>query len=114
MKALKIFLITSFVLLIGATLVVGYVWVKLQAPTSTSTKTPSPAVSTEGIKIDTSKVTEEQKELAKKVGVDLNEVVITEEMISCAQEKLGTERIQEITGGDNPTTLESISLLGCL
>lgn len=113
MKALKIFLITSFILLLAASATVGYVWFKLQAPAMDSQKSNS-AEAAEGIRIDTSSVTDDQKALAEKVGINLDEVVITKEMISCAEQKLGAERLQEISDGDSPTTIESISLLGCL
>jgi len=124
MKALKIFLITSFVLLLVAAGAVGFVWTKFQAVTQEvsnettfipSEETPvANIVPEEGIKIDTSDITNEQKALAQKLGINLDEVTITPEMISCAEQKLGSARIEEISAGESPTTLESISLLGCL
>jgi len=124
MKALKIFLITSFVLLLVAAGAVGFVWTKFQAVTQgvskdttfiPSEKTPvANTVPEEGIKIDTSEITDEQKALAQRIGINLDEVIITSEMISCAEQKLGSARIEEISAGESPTTLESISLLGCL
>ncbi len=121
MKAIKIFLITSAILIIVAMGVVGYVWFKIQQNISSDTAfTPSdqtPIANTipeEGIKIDTSSLTDDQKALAEKVGINLDEVVITQEMVSCAEQKLGAERAQEIADGDSPTALESVSLLGCL
>jgi len=130
MKPLKIFLIVVIFLLLGALGAVGYVWTKIQnitqeaAPTETVESVPAfvesedtPIANTvpeTGIKIDTTAVSEDQKAAAAKVGIDLDSVVITPEMVSCAEQKLGSARVQEIMHGASPTTLESITLLGCL
>ena len=128
MKALTIFLITGLVFLVIAAGAVGYVWFKLQNTLSTdavptaekvdfveSPETPiANTVPAQGIQLDTSAVSDSQKAVAEKVGIDLDAVVITPEMVSCAEQKLGSARVQEIMAGAAPTTLESISLLGCL
>lgn len=137
MKALTLFLITATILLLIAAGAIGYVWIKLQntldARSSTSegtsgvsvetTDTPvvnietikaDTTIPTEGIKIDTSSVSEEQKAIAEKLGIDIDNIIITPEMVSCAERKLGSQRMQEIMEGSSPTTLEGISLLGCL
>jgi len=130
MKQIKIFLIAGFILLFIAAAAVGYVWFKVQhtlqeasveesvqvtPPFVESEETPvANTVPDEGIKIDTSAVSAEQKAVAEKVGIDLDTVVITPEMVSCAELKLGSARIAEIINGASPTALESISLLGCL
>ena len=129
MKALKIYLSVGLILLLIAMCVVGYVWLKLQSaltPTVNndsgevvdfvkSEQTPvANTVPQEGIKLNSSAISVEQKAVAEKVGIDLDAVVVTPEMISCAEQKLGSERIQEIMNGASPTTLESMSLLGCL
>jgi len=137
MKPLKIFFLTGLLLLLVAIGVAGYVWLKVQQLTKTepipeinsgldqktvpsapdfveSEDTPiANIVPQEGIKIDTTAVSEDQKTAAKKVGIDLDSVVITPEMVSCAEKKLGSTRVQEIMGGSSPSTLESISLFGC-
>jgi hypothetical protein len=130
MSSLKSFLITGFVLLLIAAGAVGYVWFKLQSALSdTSNETSqeevvyfiqsddTPIANTvpdEGIQIDTSSVSVDQKAAAEKVGIDIDSIVITPEMISCAELKLGSPRLQEIIEGASPTTLESISLIPCL
>jgi len=130
MKQLKIFLLVGFVLLFIAAGAVGYVWLKLQHALQTvptidveqvtpvfveSDDTPvANTVPEEGIPIDTSTVSAEQKEVAKKVGIDLDTIVITPQMVSCAEQKIGSTRVAEIMNGSSPTTLEGISLLGCL
>lgn len=127
MKQLKIFIVISAVLLLIAAGAVGYVWLKLQQTLKTTTPetgseqirvpvtTPvAETIPAAGVKLNTSAVSEDQKAAAEKVGIDLDEVTITPEMVSCAENKLGSERVVEIMNGASPTMLESISLLGCL
>lgn len=129
MKKLKVFIIVSVVLLLIAAGAVGYVWLKLQQTLKTQTNTQNiteqqitvpfstpvaQTVPAAGIKLNTSAVSEGQKAAAEKVGIDLDSVTITPEMVSCAENKLGSDRVMEIMGGASPTMFESVSLLGCL
>jgi hypothetical protein len=109
--------------------VVGYVWFKIQntlqdvgvesmgetvdfVPTKT---TPvANTVPVEGIKINTNAVSDAQKSIAEKVGVDLDAVTITPEMVACAEVKIGSARVQEILDGASPTTMEGITMLSCV
>ena len=68
----------------------------------------------EGMKIDSKIITNEQKAMAEKVGIDVDSISITPEMVGCAEKKLGEGRLQEIINGTSPSVLESMSLLGCL
>lgn len=55
-----------------------------------------------------------QKSLLSTAGIDYDTFIITPDMIVCAEEKLGRERFSAVVGGDSPSTLETMSLLGCL
>lgn len=129
MKQIKIFLAIGFVLLFIAAGAVGYVWFKIQNTLPDASITPvqdkvefvpsdtTPVANTvpkEGINIDTSSVSDTQKATAEQLGINLDTVTITPEMVSCAEKKLGSTRLQEIMSGASPSTLEGISLLGCL
>ena len=130
MKQVKIFLAVGFVLLFIAAGAVGYVWITLQdalqevpepdteqaAPSmfESNETAISDTVPEEGIVVDTSTISADQKAVAEKIGIDLDTFVITAEMVSCAEQKLGSARIEEIMNGSAPTVFESVSLLGCL
>ena len=139
MSKLKIFLLIGLFLLVSALAASGYVWFKLQQTLSGATsgllesvtgnvdaekeveafvpsaETPiANSLPKEGLKIDSSAITDEQKVMAEKVGIDLDGVAITPEMVGCAEKKLGEGRLQEIMDGASPSVLESMSLLGCL
>jgi len=68
----------------------------------------------EGIVIDPDVLSPTQKAIAEKVGIDVESMTITPEMIACAQEKLGIARTQEIAEGSTPTILEALSLAACI
>jgi len=38
---------------------------------------------------------------------------VTAAMFTCAEEKLGTDRITEIQNGATPSAIEGVSLVGC-
>ena len=59
-------------------------------------------------------LTDEQKDQFEKFGLNPDAFVITEEMMLCAEKKLGAGRVDEIIGGASPTPLESFSLVGCI
>jgi len=129
MKQLKIFIIISFVLLLVATLAVGFVWYKLQitiqnaqedgetvnpeivVPVTTPVAKTVPA---QGVTIPNDAISSEQKAAAKKVGLDLDSITITPSMVQCAEVKIGSSRVQAILEGGTPSALESVSLLSCL
>jgi hypothetical protein len=67
-----------------------------------------------GIPLSKLKLNDEQKSLLKKVGIDAQTFVPTKDMVTCATQKLGEERIASITAGAPPSILEVTRLLPCL
>lgn len=55
-----------------------------------------------------------QKSLLATAGIDYETFIITPEMVTCAQQKLGADRFRAIVAGSSPSALETMSLLGCL
>lgn len=78
------------------------------------TETTAPENSTEDIIIDERELTPDQIKLLNRLGVDTETIVITGEMVECAEDKLGTVRVDEIVAGATPTVLEGFSVLPCL
>lgn len=74
----------------------------------------TPDAPPEDIVIDERELTPEQIKLLNRLGVDTNTIVITNEMVVCAEAKLGSERVDEIVAGATPTMLEGLSVLPCL
>ncbi len=70
-------------------------------------------ISEEGIQVDESLISDEQKELLERFGIDTSAITVTAEMIACAEEKVGAERIEEIKNGATPGFLEGLSLVTC-
>lgn len=71
------------------------------------------AVAEEGTTIDASVMTAGQRKLLGSLGVDADSITVTPEMISCAQNSLGDERVTAIQNGDTPSFLEGTKLLSC-
>lgn len=67
-----------------------------------------------GIPLSTLKLTDEQKSLLSKVGINTQTFVLTKTMLICANEKLGEDRVVAITTGSSPTVFEVTRLLPCL
>lgn len=67
----------------------------------------------EEITVDTSTLGESEQRLLQMIGVDSDEVTITREMIECAEEKIGAERLTEIVAGQAPSFQEGLSLFNC-
>lgn len=128
--AMKKFLIVSTILLIIALLMATaaffYVSMQLQksqlsVQSSTAENVPvtNDASATtseppEGIPLRDVELSDSQRSVLDTVGVDSETFVITPAMQECAEEKLGTARMQEIIAGGAPTTMETVKLLGCL
>lgn len=69
---------------------------------------------TEGeITVSAESLSDGQKQLLETFGVDTDNIVITPEMIACAEEKVGKTRLQEIQAGDTPSFFEGMALIGC-
>lgn len=69
---------------------------------------------TEGeVQVNPDLLSTDQKEMLERFGIDTNGIVITAEMIACAEAKIGTERLNEIKAGATPNFLEGLALAGC-
>lgn len=136
MKSLKLFLIISFAFLLGAAGAAGYVWYLVQdtltqeeVPVSNSATEQEPAAAASqetqsgsvaetvpagGLSLPPDALSEQQKNIAESVGIDVDAFVMTPQMVQCAEEKLGTARIMEIMAGDSPSVIEVARLAPCL
>jgi len=68
----------------------------------------------EPITIPANALTDGQKALLGKLGIDPTTFVVTPEMVSCAEDALGPVRVSEIVGGGTPSPLEVVRLSPCL
>ncbi len=59
-------------------------------------------------------LTEEQIAQAVELGIDVSTIDISEEVVVCATEAVGIDRIEAFKSGETPTFFESIALLACL
>lgn len=67
----------------------------------------------EVITVDTDVLSDEQQDLLQTFGIDTDAIEVTADMIVCAEEKIGKERLDAITAGDLPTFFEGLSLASC-
>lgn len=67
----------------------------------------------EVITVDENVLSEDQRNLLQNFGIDTDSIEITADMIQCAEEKIGKERLEAIIQGDLPTFFEGLSLAGC-
>ncbi len=72
-----------------------------------------PALTEENVVIPTDSLSDEQLQLLDTFGVEGDEIVITPEMMTCAEEKIGQTRVNEIIEGSTPSFLEGVSLARC-
>lgn len=73
-----------------------------------------PVVPPDGVPLRNLPLGDTQKSVLEKVGVDVETFVITSEMQTCAAEKLGIVRMNEIIAGEAPSIIETTRLLPCL
>lgn len=66
-----------------------------------------------GTAIDASQLTDGQKKMLAAMGIDPNTIVITQEMIACAEASLGPARVEEIKNGASPSFSEGVKLAAC-
>jgi hypothetical protein len=59
-------------------------------------------------------LTDEQAEAVADLGLDVEQIVISEALIGCVRERLGESRYQAVLAGDTPTLVETGKLLPCL
>ena len=119
---MKLFLIITSSLLVTALIVTvcvfwyisGGIASSQMAPTATTDAGVETAGVVEGVPLRDLPLGDSQKSALEKVGVDVETFVITPVMQSCAAEKLGAERMDEIIAGSAPSTIETARLLPCI
>jgi len=63
--------------------------------------------------INTSSLTDGQRQMLEALGIDADSITITPEMVACAEAKLGAARVEEIKNGASPSFTEGASLVAC-
>ncbi len=84
-----------------------------ESAASPDAPTPSATVPTGGFTIDIATLPESQQAILETLGFS-DTITFTEEMVSCAEEKLGAARVEEFIGGAAPSVLEATKLVPCL
>lgn len=140
MKTIKIYLVIASVLLVTALGFGVYIWYMVQnvhteisnsvqkevkqeevrVPESSTEKKDEkrgdiapPAISEAPVVIQTESLTDTQQKMLKTLGYTEDSVTITPEMIACAENVVGSERLQAITNGSAPSPMEAIKLIPC-
>lgn len=85
-----------------------------EAAPATTTATTTPPAASGGVPVRELPLTTEQAELAASLGLDVEQMVISQALIECARETLGESRYQAILAGDTPGVLETARLVPCL
>lgn len=67
----------------------------------------------EGITVDTSGLSDTQRKMLETMGVDTENIILTPEMVVCAEAKVGSARLLEIQNGASPSVSEGASLAAC-
>tara|TARA_B100001179_G_C18327547_1_gene290853 strand:+ start:172 stop:528 length:357 start_codon:yes stop_codon:yes gene_type:complete len=114
-KKVILFFFTTF-FLIAATLFVYSQYFKVEFTQTKAQKAPETdsITATSTINIEPSVIPDDQFEVLKKAGVDPENISITSEMITCAEEAVGRERLSEIAEGNKPSLIEIRKLMSCL
>lgn len=126
MRGIKIYLIVVTILFIIALGFGVYVWSVLQSlstdsaievaePVGTSQNVGTPVSETvaEPIIIQKEDLSENQQKILETVGIEGETLRITPEMIKCAEDSVGEDRVNEIIAGDSPGPIETVKLLNC-
>ncbi len=66
------------------------------------------------VTIPVTALTDGQKALLGKLGIDPTTFVVTPGMVTCAEDALGSTRVAEIIAGGTPSALETLRLSPCL
>jgi uncharacterized protein HemX len=131
MKTVKILLGVVVVLLVLGIGFGVYVWYTLQqinktvggidmsqpAQSESASSSPEHNASVSGedtIVIEATDLTPVQQNALKSFGFQGEQIVITQDMIVCAEDAVTKVRLDEILGGAAPTPLEAMKLLPCL
>ena len=132
MKSIKTYLIVMVCLLIAALVALVSVWYVFQKtqnsigdPTPVlekKSKTNSPQSTTtekvtttkqKPIVIQTESLSSSQQKTLETLGYSKETITISPEMIACAEDAVGKDRLTEITNGAAPTPIEAVKLLPC-
>jgi hypothetical protein len=73
----------------------------------------TPVLSATGVSLQELSLTEAQTDALSTLGID-ETFVVTPAVLACATEKLGADRVAEITAGQAPELVESVQLLPCI
>ena len=79
-----------------------------------STSVTSSSAISNPVTVPPNRLTDGQKALLQKMGIDPNKFVVTPSMMKCAEDALGSARVSEIIGGGTPSPLETLRLSPCL
>ena len=97
--------------------VLGYIFIaSMQGDLLAATILPggdSEAVEIQDKSAATVHMTEDKSKPLSSFGIDPNSFAITEEMIACAEAKLGAPRIEEMRNGATTSLRESLALAAC-
>ena len=126
---MKKFLLVSSGLLIFAVLVsvITFIWLshtleptkEVQMETGVMTEdaqvntVDNSAAAADDIPLSSLELSDFQRNLLEKAGVDTETFVITPAMQTCAAGKIGQSRVEEIIAGDSPNALEITRLSTC-
>jgi hypothetical protein len=86
---------------------------KPTASSTTQTEDVTPAAPDTTSIVETSQLTPEQRKLLGTFGIDADALVVTATMITCAENKIGKARLDEIFDGATPTFFEGVDLFSC-
>ncbi len=82
------------------------------ANNTSATSTPT-TTQTNGTVVNTSSLSSSQKAMLTALGIDAETIVVTPEMIACAEAKVGVARAEEIKNGATPSFSEGVKLVAC-
>lgn len=117
--------------LVVAVLIIGFIAGRMttptpqgfiQAATELGTAAPQQTADTSGTvsssqsggtTINTSGLSDSQRQMLNAMGIDADNITITPEMVACAEAKLGAARIEEIKNGATPSFSEGATLMAC-
>lgn len=132
---MKKFIIVSAVLLVVALVAVVAVFFLVNGylrtggsrvpPNATTTDaTPKTATTTipktlekvpeAGLPLSDLPLSEKQKTVVETVGINPDSFVITKDMVACAIDKIGEERVSALIAGGTPSALETAKLVPCV
>ena len=122
MKKLFVFalILAAFALgvYVGHLPITDLIFSQSSSPTPSAESAPakggaSSATPNESVTVSAAQLSAGQRELLAKLGIDADAIIITPQMIACAEAKVGAGRLAEIQAGATPSFTEGASLLTC-